>query len=98
MGYERVDEVIGKWVALHKFTLYTELSGLERRFVYLSSDEGECCQIGIAAPDSGEIHIYAGGIETKNDVEMRMDWLVPVTELGRSLENALEAVQQWLAR
>jgi hypothetical protein len=98
MAYGEVDEIINEWAAAHKFTLFDEFGGLACRAVYLSSSDGECCQIWIDPPIEDEICLHAGDVESKDDVEMQMDWQVPVTELRLALEAAVEAVHQWYAR
>jgi len=98
VAYELVDNVINAWVKRHAFTLFDEFGGLPRRFVYLSGDEGECCQISIDPPVFGEIALYAFGVETRDDEEMEMRWQVPLTDLERALEDAVTAVKHWWLR
>jgi len=50
MNYSQIDQVISEWVDKHCFSLFTGYDNYpdkEIRAVYLSSEQGECCQISI---------------------------------------------------
>jgi len=97
--YQQVDSIIDKWVGKHGFALFREFGDRPARYEYLSSDEGECCQISIDSPILfNEISLHASGIETRDDEEMQMHWQVPINELGPALEVAVASVRQWFAR
>ena len=101
MGYEEIDSIIDVWVKKYNFTLFTNYEGfpdVEFRAVYLSSAEGECCQISIDKPNLGKVAIVARDIETKMDEELNKSWLVEVSDLERALENAVSFVQTWFSR
>ena len=98
MSYELVDEVIAVWVERHAFTLFREFGGVPSRFVYLSSDDGECCQISIDTPMSGEFAVYARDIDTREDEKMDMHWRVAINDFGQTLEDAVASVKQWWQR
>lgn len=98
VDYSSIDQVINAWVERHGFDLYTRYAGgPECRNVYVSGN-GECCQIWIDPPESGEVALHAADVETHNDEEMRQDWRVPVNGLEGALEEALVYVRQWMRR
>lgn len=94
MSYEFVDSTINAWVAKHALSLFSDPG----RSVYLSSDDGECCQIWIDLPDSNRVHLHAAAVEARENEEMRIDWDVPMAELSHALENAVTSVRQWFTR
>lgn len=101
MTYAQIDPTIVTWVEKHKFSLFTHLSGTEGpecRAVYISSKDGECCQIWIDKPESGRVSLHAADIETRQDEEMRQDWRVPISDLEAALEDAITFVQKWFER
>lgn len=101
MTYEQIDSTINTWVAKHKFVLFTKIEGMhepEFRAVYISSPLGECCQISIEKPESGQVAIHIAGIETRQDEEISKNWIVPMSELEGTLENAVSFVQNWFRR
>jgi len=101
MNYSQIDPVISQWVENHGFTLFTHYEnqpGIEFRAVYLSSQLGECCQILVDEPVSGKVCVHAGGVETFEDEELKMEWSVPVEELEGALENAVSFVKSWFER
>lgn len=101
MGYEQIDSTINEWVKQHSFTLFTAYEGfpdIEFRAIYLSSPQGECCQISIEKPNIGKVAINARDIETKMDEELNKNWLVEISDLEAGLENAVSFVQSWFSR
>lgn len=96
--YSSIDPAINAWVKRHGFSLYTRYAdGPECRNVYVSGN-GECCQIWIDPPESGQVALHATDVETRNNEEMRQDWHVAVHKLEQALEEALAFVRQWMRR
>lgn len=101
MGYEEIDSTIAVWVKKYNFTLFIKDEGfpdVEFRAVYLSSEEGECCQISIDKPNLGKVAIVARDIETKMDEELNKNWLVEISGLESALDNAVSFLQTWFSR
>ena len=101
MNYSQNDSIISEWVNRHKFTLFTSIEGIENsdyRAVYLSSEQGECCQIWIDKPDSGIVCVHAADVETHQDEELSKEWCVSEEKLCETLDNAVSFVNQWFAR
>ena len=101
MNYSEIDQVISEWADKHGFSLFTKHendSDSDFRAVYLSSEQGECCQIWIDEPKEGMVHIHAGDVETRQDEELKKEWCVPVKELAEALENAVNFVNTWFSR
>ena len=94
MSYQDVESAIDVWVERYAF----KLLGGTGRSIYLSSENGECCQIWIDAPQSGKIKFHVAAVESKDDEEMKMDWEVPVTELPQGSDNAVQFVGNWFVR
>ena len=99
-SYEPIDAIISEWTQRHDFTLFTHTAGFSDTFrcVYLSSSSGECCQICIDAPTETSVSVRAAEVESRGNEEMRANWVVPISELGHALENAIAHVHQWFAR
>jgi len=88
MGYSQINSIIRKWVDRHKLSLFTKIDGIEDyecRSVFISSQNGECCQIWIDAPKSRRVHIHIADVETKDDEELLIDWDVPIEKLEETL-------------
>lgn len=101
MTYAQIDSTINAWVEKHKFVLFTKYEGRQEpefRAVYLSSNLGECCQIWIEKPESGQVAVHIRDIETRMDEEVSKDWVVPMSELEGTLEEAVSFVQAWFKR
>jgi len=101
MNYTDIDNIISEWVEKHSFSLFTKYKNdpdSDFRAVYLSSEQGECCQIWIDEPEEGMVHIHAGDVETHQDEELKKSWCVPIEELAGALENAVEFVETWFSR
>ncbi len=101
MNYSQIDQVILNWVEKHSFSLFTKYENIpdsDFRAVYLSSEQGECCQISIDKPKAGKVCIHAGDIETHQDEELEKEWSVSVEELQEALENAVVFVKVWFGR
>lgn len=101
MTYAQIDPIIDAWVAKYNFSLFTRTEGVvdsDFRAVYLSSKQGECCQIWIDKPESGMVSLHAVDIETRQNEEMRRDWSVPISELVGALDGAVTYVRKWFDR
>jgi hypothetical protein len=101
MNYSQIDKVILNWVEKHNFSLFTNHENIpdsDFRAVYLSSKQGECCQISIDKPKSGKVCIHAGDIETDQDEVLKKEWCVPIEELEKALEKAVNFVKIWFCR
>jgi hypothetical protein len=99
--YAAIDSAIREWVEKHRFTLFDSAEGFPEedfRSVYLSSDRGECFQIWIDPPESGEVSLHAADVETRLDEEFHHDWRVPVPQLAAALEVAVAHVKGWMNR
>jgi hypothetical protein len=83
MSYVTVDPIIHAWVVVDALTLFTEAGGGEARFVYSSSDRGECYQIAIAPPVAGQVVIHLWSIETFQDEELEEVLLSSVEDFAR---------------
>jgi hypothetical protein len=101
MSYAQIDAVIEAWAQRHRLTLYTRYEGQpdsDFRAVYLSSQNGECCQIWVDEPSAGLVAVHMQDIETRDDEEIRKDWSVPILELEGALEDAVAFTRAWLQR
>ena len=98
MSYAMIDATISDWAARHSLPLYTHFGDRAARFVYISSEIGECFQISIAEPHAGTLQIVASSVETEGDEELSEAWETGVEELREALEGVLDAVYQWMRR
>ena len=96
--YAAVDPLITCWVQTHDLHLFTTWGDDEIRVVYLSSEAGECFQIGIDPPQNGRIGIHVRYIEGPKDIdeEPEQDWSVALADLSATLEEALGTVLSWM--
>jgi hypothetical protein len=100
-AYASIDPTINAWAEKHSFTLFRTIEGMaaqDFRAVYLSSDRGECFQIWIDPPESGQVAVHAADIETRLDQEFRHEWRAPVDNLAAALESAVAEVGRWMER
>lgn len=101
MNYLKIDPVITNWTKEHRFSLFTGYENhpdTEIRTVYLSSEQGECCQIWIDKPNLGKVCVHAGDVESFQNEELEKEWCVPVDELAKALETAVSFVENWFGR
>ena len=100
MSYAKIDSTIRAWTEKHRLTLFNGIEGMDHslRCVYISSEKGECFQIWVGQPESGQVSIHAADVETHLDETLRQDWSVSVENLEAALENALARVQSWMNR
>ena len=101
VSYSSIDPIVDSWAGRHGLKLPThDKRGAELTFrnVYTSSNEAECCQIWIDPPIDGMVGVHAASVESRDDEEMRQDWVVPVGELESALEIALAFARTWMAR
>ena len=101
MNYSDIDSTITKWVEKHNLSLFTSMDGVENsecRNVYISSEQGECCQIWVDKPNSGKVCIHAAEVESHHDEELSKEWCATLEELNKALDNAVSFVQQWFER
>jgi hypothetical protein len=101
MSYAQIDAVIEAWAKRHSFTLYTSHEGQpgsDFRAVYLSSQNGECCQIWVDEPSAGLVAVHMGDIETREDEEIRKDWSATIFGLEEALEDAVAFTRAWFQR
>ena len=98
-SYEEIDPIIERWVSRHHFTLFTRTEGVDAQYrsVYLSSDS-ECCQIWIDPPSPDGVGIHAADVETRDDEEMRQDWVAALPLLESALDEAVVYVHRWFER
>lgn len=96
--YSDIDPVIRSWCSRHGLMLHEDFAGQPRRFVY-SSRAMECFQISIEPPEMAgseqTVCVNLRSVETGDDAEIHLSWQVPVDDLGRSLEVAIETID-WL--
>ena len=101
MSYDLIDSDILAWVNRNSLKLFTHYEGnaiSEFRAVYVSSEDGECCQIWIDPPTIDTISVHARSVETRRNEEMQNDWHVQKKDLGSTLEDALKFVRAWFGR
>lgn len=96
MSYAAIDQIVREWADANVKAMFTEWAGQEARFCYLSSPQGECYQISIEAPENESVRVRVHGIETLDDVEAHLEWLVPVTRLRDTLDTAKQTVVECL--
>jgi len=98
MGYTLIDPAIDAWTAKNSLRLFTSFADREARFVYVSSNVGECFQIAIDQPKNGRVTIIAHDIETSENEELQTSLTVKVSELHAALEDLLNTVCAWIKR
>jgi hypothetical protein len=92
MSYAAIDQTVRDWADANVKALFTEWAGREARFCYLSSPQGECYQISIEAPENERVRVHVRGIETLDDMEAHLEWLVPVGRLRDTLDAAKQTI------
>jgi hypothetical protein len=95
--YADVDPAIARWVDKNSLSLFTGFAGREERFVYKSSEAGECYQIYIQPPERGRIRVSFGYIEGAKEDGPDQHRTVPVEDLEGALDEALDAVINLMA-
>ena len=98
-GYAAIDATIATWAADHALNLCT--NGFENspvRFIYVSSDAGECFQIWVEEPKGEVIEIHAADIETHGDEELSNEWTARPDNLKAALDEAFKTVCGWMTR
>jgi hypothetical protein len=98
MNYSSIDPDITAWIERNSLHLFTNFADREARFVYVSSNIGECFQISISEPQSSSVTIIACDIETFNDEEMELIVNVEQGKIGTALEDMLNTVYGWMKR
>ena len=81
MSYAVIDQTIRDWAAANVKTLFLDSAGAEARFCYLSSPHGECYQISIGQPENERVSVRVHAIETIDDMEGHLEWIVPIARL-----------------
>lgn len=95
-GYASIDPAILRWVRKNHFSLFTQWAGREARFVYLSSQAGECYQISIEPPTDQHVAVHAFYVEGMREIEPEQNWFVTVSDLGSTLDEAFDTVSTWM--
>jgi hypothetical protein len=98
MSYAAVDETIPAWVDANALELFLEFADRERRFCYLSSPQGECYQISIDPPEAQGVRVHVWAVETLDDMEAHLEWVVPTSNLGIALDTAKNTIRDCLWR
>jgi hypothetical protein len=88
MSYAAVDQIIRDWADANVKKLFLERADGESRFCYLSSAQGECYQISIDAPENELVRVHVWAVETLDDMEAHLEWLVPIARLRATLDTA----------
>jgi hypothetical protein len=96
--YASVDPMIEKWVGENFLVLFRAFADREARFVYVSSNDGECFQISIEPPEGNLVTVNAWTVETLDDREMHQQWLTTVPDLQHTLQTSLEVVRSGCRR
>ena len=98
MSYAAIDTVIREWANANVQTPFVEKSHTETRFCYLSSEQAECYQISVDAPENGLVRVHVSAIETIDDMEAHLQWLVPIAQLTAALDTAKKTIVENLWR
>jgi hypothetical protein len=98
MSYVAVDQTIRDWVAVNGLTLFVESSGAEARFCYFSSPQGECYQISVDPPENDLVKVHVSAVETVDDMEAHLEWVVHLSDLRAALDTAEKTVREYLWR
>jgi hypothetical protein len=101
LSYSSIDPIIGAWAERNGLKLPThDERGAELPFrnFYTSNNEAECCQVWIDPPQSGVAGLHAASVESRDDKEMRQDWVVPVADLEQGLDTVLVFARAWMTR
>ena len=98
MSYTIIDPIINAWTRKHSLHLFTSFADRDARFIYVSSNIGECFQITISEPQGGKVDIEAVDIETHKDEKMHMNMTSEQSKLGDALEHMLQTVYDWMRR
>ena len=98
-GYEEVDATIAAWADANVKKLFDEWAGRPARFAYLPGLRPlECFQIWVQPPLADRIAVSAASVDTDDDSEHHRTWEGPVDRLATMLDEATEAVRQWVNR
>ena len=97
MAYEDLDQSISLWAERHSLLLVKQSGGADVRGVYVSSQSGECYQIWIGLPSSGEVLVSAACIEGPREDDPPQEWSVEVDKLEDALEEAFHTVIGWMS-
>lgn len=98
MSYAAVDQTIRDWAAASGFELLLEWAGAEARFCYFSSPQGECYQISLDPPENNLVKVHVWAVETADDMEAHLEWVVHTSELRAALDTAEKTVREYLWR
>jgi hypothetical protein len=98
MSYTIIDPTINAWTKKHSLCLFTSFADRDARFIYVSSNIGECFQIMISEPQDGKVDLNARDIETHKDEEMHTSMTAEQSKLGDALEDMLKTVYGWMRR
>ena len=98
MSYAAIDQTIRDWVAANGLSLFEESSGAEARFCYLSSPQGECYQVAVDPPKNELVKVHVRAVETIDDMEAHLEWVVLTSELRTALDTASKTVRECLRR
>lgn len=96
MSYAVIDQIIRDWADAHAMTLMLEHANAEARFCYLSSPQGECYQIAIDAPEAAGVRVHVWAVETADDMDAHLEWVVPIARLRAALDVAKQTIVERL--
>jgi hypothetical protein len=97
MSFVDIDPQVYAWADRHGLRLVTTDPSGEVRSAYLSSVAGECFQIWIEFTVDGSVAIHAAGVDSRRDDLPPADWVVKVSEIDHSLDEAVLQVIRWMS-
>jgi hypothetical protein len=98
MSYAAIDHAIRAWADANAFSLCLTWADHEARFCYLSSPKGECYQISVDPPENELVKVHVWAVETLDDMEAHLEWIVSIPELSAALDIAHKTVRECLWR
>lgn len=96
MSYAAIDQTILDWAAASGLQLHSEWASAEARFCYFSSHQGECYQISVDPPERELVKVHIRAVETIDDMEAHLEWMVPTSDLRAALNAAENTVRECL--
>jgi len=91
-----IEAQIQEWANQHSLKLATSPGARVAKYVYLSSETGECFQIWVEAPAADRVSVYATCIEGRKEDDSPREWVTNLAGTRAALERALETVESWM--
>jgi hypothetical protein len=98
VSFASIDHAIDEWASANNLTLFSIWEEQPVRCCYTSSAQGERVQIYIDVPEGDNVTIHVRSIETVDDGELHMSWVVGVAEVRKKLDIALSDARKWFDR